>query len=615
MILAPSATACCGRRRAAGGGAGGRIDHEVDGGVAQVGLRQPRRVLEAARDLLAPGVAGAVGHEQRHPDRRLASTAMPSFDRAAGRRRRRRRAPPCAATRAAARSGARIEKRVDSMIPHRDVWRDVFGAGGGGNHLRSGPRNVNEEWTAISTDQPPAGSAGRRRRWRRGSTSWRPRSATPATSPCARSTCSPRADILAAEDTRHTRKLLDIHGIRRGGARCPTTTTTAPRSARGCWRRWPRGARWRWCSDAGTPLVADPGYRLAAEAIAAGHAVTAVPGASALLAALAVAGLPTDRFLFAGLPAAAAGGAAARAGGARRGAGDARLLRIAAPPRRQPRRHGGGPRRRPAGRGLPRADQALRGDAAGSPRRAGRRTTRRRRRRRARSWCWSGAPVAAPAAADALDAALARALGGADRCGTPRRRSRPRWGCRGARSTPARWRWRRVAGRALTRSAERRLVRGDAGCVASVAMLASRSARSHFAGLAAEESAARRYRADGGRVRAARWRCPEGEIDLVVELPAEIVFVEVKARRGHADTPPMPSPRGNGRGSAPPPAATSPSRPTAPRPAASTSRSSTAPAGSSASRTPAASTTGRLARPARLGQECRQTAGANRRCP
>ena len=55
-------------------------------------------------------------------------------------------------------------------------------------------------------------------------------------------------------------------------------------------------------SDAGTPLVADPGYRLAAEAIAAGHPVTAVPGASAALAALAVAGLPTDRFLFAGFP-------------------------------------------------------------------------------------------------------------------------------------------------------------------------------------------------------------------------------------------------------------------------------------------------------------------------
>ena len=55
-----------------------------------------------------------------------------------------------------------------------------------------------------------------------------------------------------------------------------------------------------YASDAGTPLIADPGYRLATEAIAAGHPVRAAPGASAVLAALAVAGLPTDRFLFAG---------------------------------------------------------------------------------------------------------------------------------------------------------------------------------------------------------------------------------------------------------------------------------------------------------------------------
>jgi 16S rRNA (cytidine1402-2'-O)-methyltransferase len=55
-------------------------------------------------------------------------------------------------------------------------------------------------------------------------------------------------------------------------------------------------------SDAGTPLVSDPGYRLVREAAQAGHAVHAIPGASALLAALASAGLPTDRFLFAGFP-------------------------------------------------------------------------------------------------------------------------------------------------------------------------------------------------------------------------------------------------------------------------------------------------------------------------
>ena len=59
-------------------------------------------------------------------------------------------------------------------------------------------------------------------------------------------------------------------------------------------------------------------------------------------------------------------------------------------------------------------------------------------------------------------------------------------------------------------------------------------AHGHFTGIAAEESAARAYLAEGGRALASRWRCPEGEIDLVVALPSEIVFAEVKARRRHA---------------------------------------------------------------------------------
>ena len=107
------------------------------------------------------------------------------------------------------------------------------------------------------------------------------------------------ADVLAAEDTRHTGKLLAIHGIRRGRL-VPYHDHTGAAQRPRLLAALAEGRSVALVSDAGTPLVADPGWRLAAEAIAAGHAVTAVPGASALLAALAVAGLPTDRFLFAG---------------------------------------------------------------------------------------------------------------------------------------------------------------------------------------------------------------------------------------------------------------------------------------------------------------------------
>ncbi len=109
------------------------------------------------------------------------------------------------------------------------------------------------------------------------------------------------ADLVAAEDTRQTRKLMDIHGVRR-----PAGSVIAYHDHNGAAQR-PRllaalaaGKSVALVSDAGTPTVADPGYRLVAEAIAAGHPVFAAPGASAVLAALAVAGLPTDRFLFAG---------------------------------------------------------------------------------------------------------------------------------------------------------------------------------------------------------------------------------------------------------------------------------------------------------------------------
>ena len=80
----------------------------------------------------------------------------------------------------------------------------------------------------------------------------------------------------------------------------PTTSTTPRWCARTFWRAWPRGAALALVSDAGTPLVSDPGFKLVSEALAQGTQVTSVPGASAVLAALVVAGLPTDRFFFEG---------------------------------------------------------------------------------------------------------------------------------------------------------------------------------------------------------------------------------------------------------------------------------------------------------------------------
>ncbi|HEX6144891.1 MAG TPA: 16S rRNA (cytidine(1402)-2'-O)-methyltransferase [Geminicoccaceae bacterium] len=106
------------------------------------------------------------------------------------------------------------------------------------------------------------------------------------------------ADIVLAEDTRVSRRLLGA------GARARPLTAyhehNAARVRPGVLKRLQEGASVALVSDAGTPLVSDPGYRLVQEAIPLGVAVTAVPGPSAALAALVVAGLPTDRFLVQG---------------------------------------------------------------------------------------------------------------------------------------------------------------------------------------------------------------------------------------------------------------------------------------------------------------------------
>ena len=105
-------------------------------------------------------------------------------------------------------------------------------------------------------------------------------------------------DLIAAEDTRVTAKLLAIHGIAR--PLCAYNDHNAARERPRLLAKLQDGARIALVSDAGTPLISDPGYKLVREAVALGLAVHTVPGSSAVLAALTLAGLPTDRFFFAG---------------------------------------------------------------------------------------------------------------------------------------------------------------------------------------------------------------------------------------------------------------------------------------------------------------------------
>jgi 16S rRNA (cytidine1402-2'-O)-methyltransferase len=108
------------------------------------------------------------------------------------------------------------------------------------------------------------------------------------------------ADLVLAEDTRVSAKLLSAYGLSKRVERYDEHA--AARATPKIMATLASGGRIALISDAGTPLVSDPGYRLALEAIAAGVSVFPIPGASAALAALSVAGLPTDRFLFAGFP-------------------------------------------------------------------------------------------------------------------------------------------------------------------------------------------------------------------------------------------------------------------------------------------------------------------------
>ena len=106
------------------------------------------------------------------------------------------------------------------------------------------------------------------------------------------------ADVIYCEDTRHSRTLANHFGL--DAPMKPYHEHNGEAARPHILAALAAGQRVALISDAGTPLISDPGYKLVRAAIEAGHMVTCLPGASAVLAALTVSGLPTDCFLFAG---------------------------------------------------------------------------------------------------------------------------------------------------------------------------------------------------------------------------------------------------------------------------------------------------------------------------
>jgi 16S rRNA (cytidine1402-2'-O)-methyltransferase len=108
------------------------------------------------------------------------------------------------------------------------------------------------------------------------------------------------ADVIAAEDTRRLRRLLEQLGVETNARILSYFEGNEARRTDDLVRLLEQGARVVVVSDAGMPAVSDPGFRLVAAAVAAGFRVTAVPGPTAVVTALAVSGLPVDRFCFEG---------------------------------------------------------------------------------------------------------------------------------------------------------------------------------------------------------------------------------------------------------------------------------------------------------------------------
>ena len=187
------------------------------------------------------------------------------------------------------------------------------------------------------------------------------------------------ADVVACEDTRRTRVLLDRYGVK---AKLVSYHEHNERSrASELVGRMRDGAVVALVSDAGMPLVSDPGYLLVRGCVAAGLPVEVLPGPSAAITALVASGLPADEWHFHGFLPRKKGELRELLSARRR---DARGLRVPAPPARDARPAG---RARPLPRGgrLPRADEGARGDRPRNRRRAGGPLLRRAAPRRDRA--------------------------------------------------------------------------------------------------------------------------------------------------------------------------------------------------------------------------------------
>ena len=327
-------------------------------------------------------------------------------------------------------------------------------------------------------------------------------------------------DIIACEDTRITRRLTERYAI--AAELKPYHEHNAALARPKILERLGQGASIALVSDAGTPLISDPGFKLVREVCAAGHPVIAVPGPSSVLSALSVAALPTDRFFFEGfLPAKEY---ARRARLTELARIDATLVMFESGNRVQDTLADladiMGGRDAAICRELTKLHEEVKrapiselAEAAGSLETRG-----------------EFVLVIGPPPADAqvmAEGELDELLRTSCNATASRTRWRMRSNCRDGHAAPsmhARWSWPRKFGATMAKT-------DGATPSDATAKLASPARVAAFrTGVSAETRAAAYLMAKGYRILAKRFRTPYGEIDLVARKRNLLVFVEVKAR-------------------------------------------------------------------------------------